>query len=135
MTEAVNTSLKELKNFEINTFVNDRNFLIDAFRNRDILMTQYVYLSAIKEYIEKGGRSRGSYLVKDDAGILPMEGLPEIFRFKLDDQSLMKKTCTVTYDKKSLSVNFLWQDVRPIPSEDNWFENVWSEYRKKNIIK
>ena len=135
VTEAVNTSLKELKNFEINTFVNDRNFLIDAFRNRDILMTQYVYLSAIKEYIEKGGRSRGSYLVKDDAGILPMEGLPEIFRFKLDDQSLMKKTCTVTYDKKSLSVNFLWQDVRPIPSEDNWFENVWSEYRKKNIIK
>jgi len=28
-----------------------------------------------------------------------------------------------------------WKPVRPIPSEDNWFENVWGEYRKGNIIK
>ena len=135
VTEAVNTSLKELKLFKENTCVNDRAYLIDAFRNRDILITQYVYLCAIKEYIEKGGRSRGSYLVRDDEGKLPMEGLPEIFRFKLDDQELMKKSCSVSFNKDSLKVNFDWQDVRPIPTEDNWFENVWSEYRKRNIIK
>ncbi|MFA5340959.1 MAG: FAD-binding protein [Clostridia bacterium] len=135
VTEAVNTSLEELKNFKEKTDVNDRAFIIDAFRNRDILITQYVYLSAIKEFIERGGRSRGSYLIRDDNGILPLKGLPEIFRFTLDDQSLMKKTCTVNFDKKSLSVKFNWQDVRPIPTEDNWFENIWSEYRKKNIVK
>ncbi|HOD92872.1 MAG TPA: FAD-binding protein [Clostridia bacterium] len=135
VTEAVNTSLNEIKSFVNDTSVNDRAYLIDAFRNRDILITRYVYLSAIKEYIEKGGRSRGSYLVRDDEGILPITGLPEIFRFKLDDQKLMSKTCTVKYDKETMKVSFNWQDVRPIPKEDNWFENVWSEYRKKNIIK
>lgn len=133
--EAVNTSLNELKGFVDNTNVPDASLIVDAYRNRDILITQFVYLSAIKEYIEKGGRSRGSYLVRDDNGILPLEGLPEIFRFKLDDQKLMKKAYTVTYDKDKMTVTFECEDVRPIPTGDSWFENVWAEYRKKNIIK
>lgn len=135
VSEAVNTSLQELKSFESVTKINNTSEIPDAFRNRDILITQYVYLCAIKEYIEKGGRSRGSYLVRDDKGSLPMEDLPEIFRFTLDDQQLMKKVCSVSFNKEDLSVKYEWSEVRPIPTEDNWFENVWSEYRKKNVIK
>ncbi len=135
VSEAVNTSLQELKSFESVTKINNTSEIPDAFRNRDILITQYVYLCAIKEYIEKGGRSRGSYLVRDDKGSLPMEDLPEIFRFTLDDQQLMKKACSVSFSKEDLSVKYEWSEVRPIPTEDNWFENVWSEYRKKNVIK
>ena len=135
VSEAVNTSLKELKAFDSETSANDRAYLADAFRNRDILITQYVYLSAIKEYIERGGKSRGSYLVRDDNGILPLPNLPELFRFKLDDLKSMKKACSVTYDKDTMKVRYDWTDVRPIPVEDNWFENVWADYRNKNIIK
>lgn len=28
-----------------------------------------------------------------------------------------------------------WVDIRPIPEEDTWFENVWNNYLKDNIIK
>jgi len=28
-----------------------------------------------------------------------------------------------------------WRKARPIPKCDDWFENVWNEYRKDEIIK
>ncbi|MDZ7296178.1 MAG: hypothetical protein ONB14_12260, partial [candidate division KSB1 bacterium] len=28
-----------------------------------------------------------------------------------------------------------WVPVRPIPREDTWFENVWNEFRRDNIIR
>ncbi|MFA7672680.1 MAG: FAD-binding protein [Clostridia bacterium] len=133
--QAVNTSLEELKAFENLTVASDCNELADVFRNRDILITQYVYLSAIKEYINKGGKSRGSYLIRDNNGILPMEGLPEIFRFSLDSGELMAFVCNVEYKKDDHKVECTWEKVREIPNEDNWFENVWNDYRKGNIVK
>ncbi len=133
--QALVTVKNELKDFEVKTSVNDASNLANAFRNRDILITQFVYLSAIKEFIRAGGRSRGSYLVKDENGILPMEGLPESFRFVLDDGKLVEKACLVSFDVDKLEVNFEWEDIRPIPREDNWFENVWNDYRNDKIIK
>lgn len=133
--QALVTVKNELKDFEVKTSVKDASNLANAFRNRDILITQFVYLSAIKEFIRAGGRSRGSYLVKDENGILPMEGLPESFRFVLDDGKLVEKACLVSFDMDKLEVSFEWEDIRPIPREDNWFENVWNDYRNDKIIK
>jgi len=39
-----------------------------AFRNFDLCLTHALYLEAIAEYLEKGGKSRGSYLVMDSSG-------------------------------------------------------------------
>ena len=47
----------------------NRLFLI-----RDILTSQYVYLSAMAEYLDHGGRSRGSVLYTDEGGSLPLAG-------------------------------------------------------------
>ncbi|NMA95887.1 MAG: oxidoreductase, partial [Clostridiales bacterium] len=109
--------------------------LPDVFRNRDILLTQYVYLNAIKSYIEEGGRSRGSYLVYDDKGQLPIDSLPNEFRFLLDDGELTEKTQEIGFSKDDLRCNIEWKPVRPIPTEDNWFENVWNQYMQGDIIK
>ena len=128
-----------------------------AFTNRDILITQFVYLSAIKEYIQKGGNSRGSYLISNrnnkeetptsllpervnpTASAAPAEnsGLLEATRVSLDDGVLSKSVCIVElkYIKNNLECGFEWEPVRPIPQEDNWFENVWNNYREGNIIK
>lgn len=56
----------ELERFTDNIKISSLKELPEVFRNRDIAITQYVYLSAIKEYMEKGGKSRGSYLVQHD---------------------------------------------------------------------
>lgn len=104
-----------------------------AFQNYDMLITQYVYLSAIKDYIEKGGISRGSYLIYDDDGQLPIEDLPEKFRFKADNDRLNDKIQRVLY--RDNNCKFSWDKVKEIPQDDNWFENVWNKFMKNEIIK
>lgn len=97
-----------------------------AFQNYDLLVAQYVYLSAIADYIEEGGMSRGSYVVQDKNGEMPVQGLPEDFRFSLDDGRLNNKVQEASY--KNGQVSFHWREVRSIPEGDDWFERVWSDY-------
>jgi succinate dehydrogenase/fumarate reductase flavoprotein subunit len=133
---AITECINDLKEFASKTAARSTHELSEAFKNRDILITQFVYLNAIREYIKNGGRSRGSYLVKDPGGILPIEGLSEEFRFTLDSGEMNKKVCEielkVSDDKYECSAE--WKPVRPIPAEDNWFENVWNDYMKGRII-
>jgi succinate dehydrogenase/fumarate reductase flavoprotein subunit len=135
--EGIDECLRDINNLINDTVVSSPYDLPYAFMNRDILITQYVYLSAIKEYIEKGGRSRGSYLVQDDNGELPIAGLSSEFKFTLDSGALLKKVCEIQLHKtcEGLKCEARWEPVRPIPSEDNWFENVWNDYRNNLIIK
>ncbi|MEJ6950711.1 FAD-binding protein [Natronospora cellulosivora (SeqCode)] len=104
-----------------------------AFQNYDMLITQYVYLSAIKDYVDNGGQSRGSYLVNDPEGQLPLEGLKEEFRFSLSDGSLDDRIQKVSY--KNGKCDFDWEQVKEIPEEDSWFENVWNKYMRDEIVK
>ena len=115
--------------------VQSPNSIAQAFRNRDILITQYVYLCAIREYIRKGGGSRGSYLIQNKKGTLPLATLPEDFRFSLDSGELLDSVCEISLDTDTLECRCNWVPVRPIPVEDNWFENIWAEYRNGNVIK
>ena len=103
-----------------------------AFQNLDLLLTQYVYLSAIANYIETGGRSRGSYLIHDESGRLPHDGLDEDFRFSLDEGKFSNMIQETLYQNGICS--FEWCEVRPIPQDDQWFENVWNTYLKGEII-
>ena len=34
-----------------------------------------------------------------------------------------------------LKVKKEWVDVRPLPDEDTWFENVWNKFRKDEIVR
>jgi succinate dehydrogenase/fumarate reductase flavoprotein subunit len=104
-----------------------------AFQNLDLLITQLAYFSAIADYIRQGGKSRGSYLVYDPRGQLPAEGLEEIFRYSLDTGRLSRQVQEVLYQNGSCSIE--WRPVRPIPSVDNWYENVWAAFRRDEIIR
>ncbi len=97
------------------------------FRLRETLLCQLVYLGAMEDYICQGGKSRGSALYQDPAGILPVKGLPEAFRFQTDNgekgASIQE---AVWQDGKAI---YNWRPVRPLPRPDNFFENIWKEYR------
>jgi len=103
-----------------------------AFQNYDLAVTQYVYLSAIANYIENGGQSRGSYLVYNPKGNLPTTNVAELFRFSLDNGKLIKKVQEVVYENGECK--FEWKDVRPLPQEEDWFENIWNAYMRDEII-
>ncbi|MBN2852737.1 MAG: oxidoreductase, partial [Clostridia bacterium] len=127
----------DLANLEKEITITNNFEISEAFRNKDMLITQLVYLSSIKEFIEKGGRSRGSYLISDEKGMKPLDKLSDDFKFTLDSGELLKKACVtgLTIKDGKPSCEFEWEDIRPIPSEDNWFENVWNAYRRNEIIK
>lgn len=81
------------------------------------LICQISYISAMIKYTESGGTSRGSYLVVDNEGY---------------ERTFMDKVLVTSY-RNGNTENY-WDDVRPIPEEDIWFENVWRDYREGNLF-
>ena len=99
---------------------------------RDCLISQYVYLEAMLDYIGHGGKSRGSALYSDPVGCKPHEKLPEEFRFSLDDNRLGSMVQEISFDGKDCVTN--WREVHPIPEDSDFFENVWRSYRETGNI-
>ncbi len=125
---------QQLQRLVDETVITSATELAYCFQNYDLLLTQYVYLSAIVDFIAEGGTSRGSYLVYDANGDLPLAFLAEEFRFSLsNDQSFQKRIQRVSM--KNGECKFQWDPVRALPEEDSWFENVWNDYLNDKIIK
>ena len=57
---------------------------------------------------------------------------PDIFTFTLDDGGKDDYIQEMTY--RSGKCSFNWRKVRPLPEENDFFENVWRGYREnKNV--
>lgn len=133
---ALSRCREELVAFPRATALASRYDLPDAFRYYDMLVTQFMYLSSIREYIMQGGQSRGSYIVSCPQGFLPAAGLPDKYRYRPDAEGLMNMICEVRLGGgRERSCSFAWIPVRPVPREDGWFEMLWAEYREGKIWK
>jgi len=71
MDTAVSEAWSQWAKVKRNLKVPGPEFLPQAFKILDLCLTHALYLEAIREYIDKGGRSRGSYLVLDPNGEKP----------------------------------------------------------------
>lgn len=113
-------------------FVKDKSKIYLYYKLKDILYTQSAVLTAMIDYAETVGNTRCSSLYFDENGAL-RNGLEEIFRFteeKGDTRGRVQET--VLTDSGFMSS---WRDVRPIPQNDDFFENIWRQYREnKNIF-
>jgi len=69
----------------------------------------------------------------DPTGISPSEKLGLEWRFKPANEKLIKKICVLWFDNE-MNIQTEWEDVRPIPREEGWFETVWREYREGTVI-
>lgn len=107
-----------------------------AFKNLDLCLTHALYLEAIREYLEKGGKSRGSYLVLSPEGEKPSNELGEDWRFSLSEAgAFVDSKILELYLDPNFEVQKRWVDVRPVPAEDTWFETIWNRYMKDEIIR
>lgn len=107
----------------------DKRRLPDFFRLRELLIAQFVYLSAIDDYIRQIGVSRNSYLVYNKNGTLPHEGVAECFR-NVTKQTDTARLQEIIYDRKTESCRVTWRPVRGLPDSDQWFETAWKKYRE-----
>jgi len=102
--------------------------LSESYLLLDHCITHFVYLEAIKAYLEKGGRSRGSYIVIDNVNMKgannpESDWKPELCLY---DRDIENKILEVGFKKGYVRINF--EKVREIPEQDLWFERVWKEY-------
>ena len=134
--KAVQEAWRLLERVKKNQKISTAKKLPLAFKNLDLCLTQAIYLEAIAEFLAKGGKSRGSFLVKDTNGLKPCPRLDDGWRFSLTeaDSFVNKKILEIWLDD-NFEIRKEWVDIRSIPVEDSWFENVWNEYLNDNIIK
>lgn len=102
-----------------------------VFRLRDMLMSQRAYLTAMLDYAGHGGKSRGSALYTDPRGIKPWPVLPDTFTYTLE-QDGAGQIQELWYEDGVC--HLAWRDPRPIPEDDDFFENVWREFRENGMI-
>ena len=122
----------QLAGFAKTVKAGSRTELAMVYRLRDMLLSQHAYLTAMADYTAHGGKSRGSALYTDlTGGIKPFTQLPDTFTFALDEAEapliqelwLENNTCRTA-----------WRAPRPIPEDDDFFENVWRSYRETGNI-
>ncbi len=134
--KAVEEAWNQYKYLKSEIKINSSEKLPQAFRILDLCLTHTVYLEAIKEYLEKGGKSRGSYLILDSEGEKPCKELSDDWKFSLNKSDLfVNQKILEIHLNDNHDIKKIWVDIKPIPAEDIWFENVWNEYLKNNIVK
>ncbi len=106
--------------------------LIFFLQNEDLLFTAKAFLESAARLHRtlKGGR--GSYLTSEIKVDRPQpEGLEQIGDNKgtAIDDSLNDRVIEFWFDS-NLKPKTGWAEVRPLPSESNWFEEVWAEFRE-----
>ena len=115
--EAIEKEITAAKNLYLNYWekvsINNIEDLPEVLSNRDLLISQYVYLSAMLDYIKRGGKSRGSYMIVS-------ETCENNFEDMIQEARLVSGEVKIT-----------WRKRRPIPDVSRWFETVWNEYRNK----
>ena len=110
--------------------------VVEYFQAKDALLTQLFFLKAILDYHLSFGRSRGSYLILRDTlneslsemYILPPGNLKD-YKFIYNNVDLSRKIQTIQLKDGQIIIE--WEDVREIPSDFGWFENVWKKFLKK----
>ncbi len=131
MKSALETVNKQLEEFTDNIGVSKKETLYRAYKLRDILTVQSALLEGLIDYANEIGITRGSALIYDKNGDL-RQGLDESFRLKVGENTLSDKIQEIEKTDKGYKVS--WRSVRPIPQNDDFFENVWRQYREnKNI--
>ena len=120
----------ELNNIQSVIGVKSPKLLYKAYKLLDILTVQAAVLTAMVDFSETVGKTRGSALYTDPNGDL-RQGLEELFRFQTDPNRVDRIQSLKLEDGR---YQVSWRQVRPLPENNDFFENIWRQYREnKNI--
>jgi succinate dehydrogenase/fumarate reductase flavoprotein subunit len=154
ISAACTEALEQFKSF--NNLKTPRKELIPyALICRQNALTQWVYLEALRDYLEKGGGSRGSFLVVDKAQADHGPGAPGQsggwtepctgLHVKKENKKLRSKIQIIRLTgspeshgpekSEAPGVSVRYEECRWIPSETFWFEDMWKKYTNKEIFK
>ncbi|MFW6280007.1 MAG: FAD-binding protein [Planctomycetota bacterium] len=104
-----------------------------AFQNEHLCLTHIAFLETILCYIERGGGSRGGYLVEDPEGELDVHTeqgteLPH----RPENEEMKTEILETVKDGDEFRVYPVRR--RPLPEDDSWYETTWNEWMEGNIF-
>jgi hypothetical protein len=105
-----------------------------ALQNEHLCLTHIAFLETIKAYIERGGGSRGGYVIADPKGGAFVETkrgkeLPH----RLENPDMRSEILeTVLHQNGEFRVSPV--RVRPLPLDDSWYETTWKDWREGKVF-
>ncbi|MHA1520793.1 MAG: FAD-binding protein [Promethearchaeota archaeon] len=135
---------KDIKEFFSKIKIQNGNQIIEMWRTYDALVTQFIFLTAYRDYLIQGGGSRGSFAVISDKdsdnesldSFVPHPKL-EQYRIKKINPKLKEKIqeiCLKEDEPKEWTFSINWVDRRPLIVPKGWFETVWKKFEEKSIF-
>jgi len=113
--------------------VNGPDDLADGIRNEHLCLTQLCFLETIRTLIERGGGSRGAYVILDDEGDRWVETRRgRELRHRSENEALRQEILETRVDETG-SVCVEPVPVRPLPDDDSWYETTWKDWQEKRI--
>ena len=104
-----------------------------AVQNHHLCLTHLAFLTALNDLLDRGGGSRGAYVVVDREG----SALAQTVR----GPRLPHRPETVAMRQEIIEVR--WHagrgfearptPVRPLPEDASWYETTWQEWREGRI--
>lgn len=118
-----------------NVRIENQKDLPVVWKTLELALTHAVYLEAIEAYLNRGGGSRGSYLILDPEGDQSCGKVGTNWRFSLTqaDAFVNRHILEISLDS-DWSPHKDWVPIRSIPAEDVWFENVWKDYLEGKLF-
>ena len=98
---------------------------VELLRNEQLLAAQIVYLETILYHTRSGVGSRGSSIVLAPDGVK----IHEKINWRMVRENTSFRNAILTSELRDGKVDLKWEKCRPIPQSDDWFENVWHNYR------
>ena len=117
LKEALEENEKDRVRLETTVFVKNPGELWILFRLRDVLISQKVYLQAMLDYMEPES-----------------EITFDMFREFTCEREEMGETPIQEIVLEGEKAVAFWRQPRPIPQDDDFFENVWRGYRENGNV-
>jgi len=108
--------------------------IAECFKVYHCCLAHLVYLKSISSYIEKKGRSRGSYIISGNKEKVNPDfsvGEYDIYLCRYDREA-ESNIIEAGYRDNKINTNLC--KVRDIPIQNLWFEKVWKDYLEDNYL-
>lgn len=110
-----------------------RDQLPVAVQNDHLCLTQVAFLTALKALLDRGGGSRGAYVVLDEAGDREVE-IPHgrLLRYRSENLAMRGEILEVA-QRDDGEFEVMITPVRPLPQDDSWYETTWRQWREGKV--
>ena len=110
-----------------------RQDLPEAVQNHHLCLTHVAFLTALNDLLERGGGSRGAYVVVDREGNNVMETVKGPRLPHRPENVAMRQEIIEVRMRPNGSFEATPTAVRPLPQDDSWYETTWLQWREGRI--